>query len=158
MWPGGGARLRNRERGGAVGVGQGGRVHRGQGGHEGGGGRERVERSKGTPGGRAVAITRLELLLSRGTLKYTVRFYLVKAIFISKNESAKPHTIVKPKSSPKSRSQIQVPNLKSKVQRKGTGTGADNIVLQATHHPPVTFRILSGIHRSCWIFPSPLIG
>ena len=43
--------------------------------------------------------------------------------------------IVKPKSSPKSKSQIQVPNPKSKVQRKGTGT-ADNIILQATHHPP----------------------
>ena len=30
--------------------------------------------------------------------------------------------IVKPKSSPKSKSQIQVPNPKFKVQRKGTGT------------------------------------
>ena len=37
--------------------------------------------------------------------------------------------IVKPKSSPKSRSQI--PNPKSKVQRKRNGTGADNIILQA---------------------------
>ena len=37
--------------------------------------------------------------------------------------------IVKPKSSPKSRSQIQ--NPKSKVQRKRNGTGADNIILQA---------------------------
>ena len=44
--------------------------------------------------------------------------------------------IVKPKSSPKSKSQIQVPNPKSKVHRKGTGTGADNIILQATHPPP----------------------
>ena len=41
--------------------------------------------------------------------------------------------IVKPKSSPKSKSQIQVPNSspnpKSKVQRKGNGTGADNRIL-----------------------------
>jgi len=54
--------------------------------------------------------------------------------------------IVKPKSN--SKSQIQVPNpshkfkskkLKSKVQRKRNGTGADNIILQATtHHPPPT--------------------
>ena len=48
--------------------------------------------------------------------------------------------IVKPKSN--SKSQIQVPNpshkfkskkLKSKVQRKRNGTGADIIILQATH-------------------------
>ena len=32
-------------------------------------------------------------------------------------------------------SQIQVPNPKSKVQRKGNGTGADNIILQATTPP-----------------------
>ena len=43
---------------------------------------------------------------------------------------------VKPKSSPKSKSQIQVPNLKSKVKRKGTGTWADTIILQATHPNP----------------------
>ena len=37
---------------------------------------------------------------------------------------------------PKFRSQIQVPNPISKVQRKGNGTGADNIILQATiTHP-----------------------
>ena len=38
-------------------------------------------------------------------------------------------------------SQIQVPNPKSKVQRKGNGTGADNIILQATTppHPLITF-------------------
>ena len=39
--------------------------------------------------------------------------------------------------------QIQVPNLKSKVKRKGTGTGADTIILQATttttHPPHITF-------------------
>ena len=46
--------------------------------------------------------------------------------------------IVKPKSSPKAKSQIQVPNSKSKVQRKGTGTEADNIILQATHLPPTS--------------------
>ena len=40
------------------------------------------------------------------------------------------------KSSPKSKSQIQVPNPKSKVQRKGNGTGADNIILQATTTTP----------------------
>ena len=33
-------------------------------------------------------------------------------------------------------SQIQVPNPKSKVQRKGSGTRAETIILQATHHPP----------------------
>ena len=66
--------------------------------------------------------------------------------------------IVKPKSSPKSKSQcqvpnpgpefksqIQVPNPKSKVQRKGTGTGADNIILQATTPPPPSFEISSVI-------------
>ena len=31
-------------------------------------------------------------------------------------------------------SQIKVPNPKSKVQRKGTGTGADNIILEETTH------------------------
>ena len=38
-------------------------------------------------------------------------------------------------------SDIQVPNPKSKVQRKGTGTRADTIILQATttHPPPITF-------------------
>ena len=48
--------------------------------------------------------------------------------------------IVMPKSSPKSKSQIRVPNPKSKVQRKGPGTGADTIILQATTplHPPIT--------------------
>ena len=50
--------------------------------------------------------------------------------------------IVKPKSSPKSMSeiqaQIQVPNPESKVQRKGTGTGADTIILQATFNPTTT--------------------
>ena len=54
--------------------------------------------------------------------------------------------IVKPKSSPKSKSQIQVPNPnpKSKVQRKRNGTGADNIILQATtnHHPTSNFSHL----------------
>ena len=46
-----------------------------------------------------------------------------------------------PNPSPKSRSQIQVPNLspKSKVQRKGPGTGADTLILQATTPPPITF-------------------
>ena len=41
-------------------------------------------------------------------------------------------------------SQIQVPNpgLKSKVQRKGTGTGADTIILQATHPPTINFSHL----------------
>ena len=39
--------------------------------------------------------------------------------------------IVKPKSSPKNKSEIHVPNPKSKVQRKGTGTGADNIIIEA---------------------------
>ena len=51
--------------------------------------------------------------------------------------------IVKPKFSPKSRSQIQVPNPNSKIQRKGTETGADTIILQTTQptppHPPITF-------------------
>ena len=39
--------------------------------------------------------------------------------------------IVKPESSPKSKSKIQVPNPspKSKIQRKGTGTEADTIIL-----------------------------
>ena len=46
--------------------------------------------------------------------------------------------IVKPKS------QTQVPNPKSKVQRKRTGTGADTIILQETNPPhpttpPITF-------------------
>ena len=41
-----------------------------------------------------------------------------------------------PNPSPKFRSQIQVPNPKSKVQRKGTATGADNIILQDTTLPP----------------------
>ena len=40
--------------------------------------------------------------------------------------------LVKPKSSPKSRSKIQGQNPKSEVQRKGTGTGTDTIILQAT--------------------------
>jgi len=135
------------------------------------------------------------------------------------------NTFVKPESN--SKSQIQVPNpshkfkskkLKSKVQRKRNGTGADIIILQATH-PTHNFshlkfdlqtsmrgqngvefyqesnghvgfflallladqwesenpnflliwptdkyegskwgRILQGIHWSCRIFPSPLIG
>ena len=47
-------------------------------------------------------------------------------------------SIVKPKSSPKSKSQIKVPNPKSKIQRKGSGIGADTIILQATT-PPITF-------------------
>ena len=48
--------------------------------------------------------------------------------------------IVKPKSILKSKSQIQFqnPGPKSKVQRKGTGTGADTIILQATHPPTTT--------------------
>ena len=42
-----------------------------------------------------------------------------------------------PNPSPNSRSQIQFPDPKSKVLKKGTGTGADTIILQATHnHPP----------------------
>ena len=36
--------------------------------------------------------------------------------------------------SPCPKSQIKVQCLKSKVQRKGTGTGADTLILQATHH------------------------
>ena len=44
----------------------------------------------------------------------------------------KVHFIVKPKS----KSQIQVPNLKTKVQRKRTGTWADNRIQQATTTPP----------------------
>ena len=43
-----------------------------------------------------------------------------------------------PNPGPKSKSQIQVPIPKSKVQRKGTGTGADTIILQATHPPTTT--------------------
>ena len=39
----------------------------------------------------------------------------------------------------KSKSKIQVQNPKSKVQRKGTGTGADTIILQATHPTHITF-------------------
>ena len=35
--------------------------------------------------------------------------------------------------------QIQVQSLKSKVQRKGTGNGADTIIIQATHHPTHNF-------------------
>ena len=35
--------------------------------------------------------------------------------------------------------QIQVRSLKSKVQRKGTGNGADTIILEATHPPTITF-------------------
>ena len=37
-----------------------------------------------------------------------------------------------PNPGPESMSQIQVLNPKSKVQRKGTGTGADNLILVAT--------------------------
>ena len=49
----------------------------------------------------------------------------------------KPELIVKPKSSPKSNSQIQLQNPKSKVKRIGTGTGADTkILMEATHPPP----------------------
>ena len=58
-------------------------------------------------------------------------------------------TIVKPKSkslvpnpSPKSMSRTHVPNAKSKVQRKGTGTGADIKILWATRdktRPSMTF-------------------
>ena len=48
-----------------------------------------------------------------------------------------------PNPSHKSRSQIQVQIPKSKVQRKRNGTGADNIIQQATTqpttHPPLTF-------------------
>ena len=43
-------------------------------------------------------------------------------------------------------SQIQVPNPKSKVQRKGTGTRADTIILQATT-PPTTTHNFS--HLKC---------
>ena len=43
-----------------------------------------------------------------------------------------------PNPSLKSRSQIQVPNSKSKVQRKGNGTGADIIILQAIHPTSTT--------------------
>ena len=53
--------------------------------------------------------------------------------------------IVKPKSSLKSKSQIQVPNPKSKVQRRGTGTGADTIILQATQAPGVTVILSSDL-------------
>ena len=49
-----------------------------------------------------------------------------------------------PNPSPKSKSQIQVPNTrpKFKVQRKGTGTGAETIILQATHPPTNNFSHL----------------
>ena len=59
----------------------------------------------------------------------------------------------KPKSSPKTKSKIQVQNPKSKVQRKGNGTGADTIILQATtpphptQPPPVTFLTLNLTYR-----------
>ena len=48
----------------------------------------------------------------------------------------------KPKSSPKTKSKIQVQNPKSKVQRKWTGTGADTIfkLKQATTTPPTTHQ------------------
>ena len=63
----------------------------------------------------------------------------LKMIKWSKSQAQVQSQIEVPNLGPKSRSQIQVPNPKSKVQRKGTGTGADNIILQATTHPPITF-------------------
>ena len=55
---------------------------------------------------------------------------------INKSRIVKPKAQVQsqvqvPNPGPKSRSQIQSP--KSKVLRKGTKTGADTIILQATH-------------------------
>ena len=47
-----------------------------------------------------------------------------------------------PNPSHKSRSQIQVQNPKSKVQRKRNGTGADNIIQQATTPPTPNFSHL----------------
>ena len=46
-------------------------------------------------------------------------------------------------------SQIQVPNPKYKVQRKGNGTGADNIILQATlHHSKLILSQFEGLTLS----------
>ena len=57
-----------------------------------------------------------------------------KGTNLRKTEYLKFKIFVKPKYSPKSKSQIQVPISKFKVQRKGTGTGADTIILQATFY------------------------
>ena len=44
-------------------------------------------------------------------------------------------TFNKSSSSQSPKSQIQVQSLKPKVQRKGTGTGAENTILPTYHHP-----------------------
>ena len=64
------------------------------------------------------------------SLKYYTEYV---SISWAKNCQAQVQSQIEvPKSSPKSRAQIQVQNPKYKVQRKGTGTGADTIILQAT--------------------------
>ena len=60
--------------------------------------------------------------------------------YVSSDGDQVNHDKISPVPNPslKSRFQIQVPNSKSKDQRKGNGTGADIIIQQATH-PPITF-------------------
>ena len=75
--------------------------------------------------------------------------YVFIAIYVFKTHvilsSSFEETCIAQVRSPTSKSQIQVPNSspqsKSKVQRKGTGTGADTIILQATLSTPSLFCI-----------------
>ena len=83
-------------------------------------------------------------------MQTSVGVNILQLSFVSAFSTQHALSIIKPKSSPKSKSQIQVKsrskiqvqNPKTKVLRKGTGTGADTIILQATHPPTINFSHL----------------